>query len=100
MNKKKVRFDMLVERASISIERILNQKSTASIEVAELKKIIDELALMNEADFYNETEDLPVKDSKQKYLESSKMFEIILELFALELETQSKKLALINGILK
>ena len=100
MNLKKYRFDMLIERVSISIDKILKQKSTASIEVAELKKIIDEIALMNEFDFYNETDDLPIKDSKQKYIESSKLFEITLELFALELENQSKKISQINGILK
>ena len=54
MSKRKVRFDMLVENTSVSIDRIKNQLSNPDVEISMLNKLIEEIAFLNEKESYEE----------------------------------------------
>ena len=100
MSKRKIRFDMLVENTSVSITRIKNQLSNPETEITSLLKLIEEIAVLNEKEFYLENNDLPVTNSKEKITDTNNMLEVVLRLFAHELSTEAKKIDRIKHILK
>ena len=100
MSKRKVRFDMLVENTSVSIDRIKHQLSNPEVEISMLNKLIEEIALLNEKDSFEEEGELPASNTKKVWFEIANMTEVVLRLFAHELSVESKKRSRIKDILK
>lgn len=100
MSKRKVRFDMLVENTSVSIDRIKNQLSNPDVEISMLNKLIEEIAFLNEKESYEEEGELPATNTKRTWYEIANMTEVVLRLFAHELSVEAKKSNRIKDILK
>jgi hypothetical protein len=97
---RKKRFDMLVDSANISIERIKKQLTNPDVEINGLKKLIEEIAFLNEKENLESENDLPATNTKRTWYEISVMTEVVLSLFAHELSAEAKKSNKIKDILK
>lgn len=100
MTKQKQRFDMLVNNTNISIERIKYQVSNPDVEINSLNKLIDEIAILNEKENFEDENDLPAYNTKRTWYEKANMIEVVLRLFAHELSSEAKKSIKIRDILK
>jgi hypothetical protein len=99
MNKKKERFNILMHKAKVLIEKVAKGSVNGLDATSELKVIIDEHSTINEKEYFEETNDLPVENSVYKYKEMAQLYDIILDLFANELTDQSVKIKKIKNII-
>jgi hypothetical protein len=89
---KKQRFEELILKVNSSLSKINESKSDSfmskvllAIQTTEIKNLIESHSRLNEIDYYKERNEIPAMNSKIRYYEISKMYEIVFELFANEL---------------
>ena len=91
---------MLVDSANISIERIKKKLSNPDLEIDGLKKLVEEIAFLNEKENFENENDIPAIRSKIYWRDIANMNEVVLRLFAHELSVEAKKSNKIKDILK
>ena len=99
MNKKKERFNALMYKAKVLLERVSKSEIHGLDASTELKEMIDENSSIDEKEFFEETKDLPIENSVYKYKEMAQLYDIILDLFGSELTQNVIKIKKIKNII-
>jgi hypothetical protein len=99
MSIQKNRMELLVNATNNSIKRIKSGTDPV-FEISNLINLVQEISEMNASDFFKQNNDLPEIKSKNYYYNLSNLLELMVNIFAIEMVEDSKKLKKIVDILK
>lgn len=100
MSVQKNRMELLVNATNNSIKRIKSGVKDPVFEVSNLIKLAEDISELNASDFFKQNNDLPEVKSKNYYYNLSNLLELMINIFAVEMVEDSKKLKKIVDILK